>query len=96
MSLEPDLVIDRRRLKRRLALWRGFAVLLVLAGGLAWAGRSGGGVRGAVSYFAALNWVIASPARMSAKPTQNPAFTRSPKPSHPIRGTVAEAAMIQG
>jgi protease-4 len=32
MSLEADLLIDRRRLKRRLALWRGVAVLLLVAG----------------------------------------------------------------
>ncbi|MDO9708888.1 signal peptide peptidase SppA [Paracraurococcus lichenis] len=37
MALETDLLIDRRRLKRRIALWRAFAVLLLLAGGLAWA-----------------------------------------------------------
>jgi protease-4 len=35
MALETDLIIDRRRLKRRLALWRGAAVLLLLAGVLA-------------------------------------------------------------
>ena len=34
MPLEADLLIDRRRLKRRLALWRGVAVLL-LAGAAA-------------------------------------------------------------
>ena len=39
MTLEADLLIDRRRLKRRLALWRGLAVLLLLAGALAWAAR---------------------------------------------------------
>jgi protease-4 len=32
MTLEADLLIDRRRLKRRLALWRALAVLLVVAG----------------------------------------------------------------
>ena len=32
MTLEADLLIDRRRLKRRLALWRVLAVLLVVAG----------------------------------------------------------------
>lgn len=31
MSLETDLLLDRRRLKRRLFFWRGFAVLAVLA-----------------------------------------------------------------
>ncbi|MBK1657470.1 signal peptide peptidase SppA [Paracraurococcus ruber] len=48
MALETDLLIDRRRLKRRLALWRAFAVLLLLGGVLALAGqglpdRLGGG-----------------------------------------------------
>ena len=32
MALEADLLIDRRRLKRRLALWRAAAVLLLAAG----------------------------------------------------------------
>jgi protease IV len=31
MSLETDLLLDRRRLKRRLFLWRGLAVLAVVA-----------------------------------------------------------------
>ena len=31
MSLETDLLLDRRRLKRRLIFWRSFAVLAVLA-----------------------------------------------------------------
>src|SRR6478672_11230686 len=35
MALETDLLIDRRRLKRRLALWRAGAVLLLLGGALA-------------------------------------------------------------
>jgi protease-4 len=35
MALETDLLIDRRRLKRRLALWRTAAVLLLLGGVLA-------------------------------------------------------------
>ena len=30
MSLETDLLIDRRRLKRRLLFWRSFAVLAVV------------------------------------------------------------------
>jgi protease IV len=41
MPLEADLLIDRRRLKRRLALWRGLAVLL-LAGAAALALVRGG------------------------------------------------------
>ena len=40
MGLETDLLIDRRRLKRRLALWRGFAVLLVAAAAMLWLARS--------------------------------------------------------
>jgi protease-4 len=39
MALEADLLIDRRRLKRRLAFWRALAVLL-LAGAAALAGWS--------------------------------------------------------
>ncbi|WP_149538464.1 signal peptide peptidase SppA [Siccirubricoccus phaeus] len=39
MSLDADLLIDRRRLKRRLAFWRTLAVLLLLAGVLAVAAR---------------------------------------------------------
>src|SRR5215475_12195951 len=31
MSLETDLLLDRRRLKRRLFFWRSFAVLALLA-----------------------------------------------------------------
>jgi protease-4 len=34
MSLETDLLLDRRRLKRRLVFWRGFAVLAVVAAAL--------------------------------------------------------------
>ena len=34
MSVETDLLVDRRRLKRRLSYWRGFAILAVLAVGL--------------------------------------------------------------
>jgi protease-4 len=41
MSLETDLILDRRRLKRRLYFWRGFAVLAVLAAVLIGLGRSG-------------------------------------------------------
>ncbi len=40
MGLETDLLIDRRRLKRRLALWRGFAVLLVAGAAMLWLARS--------------------------------------------------------
>src|SRR3954454_19227939 len=40
MSLETDLLLDRRRLKRRLVFWRSFAVLAVLAAVLAvWRGE---------------------------------------------------------
>ena len=41
MSLETDLLLDRRRLKRRLFYWRGAAVLAVLACLLLLAGRGG-------------------------------------------------------
>jgi protease-4 len=41
MSLEPDLLADRRRLRRRLTLWRGLAILAV-AGAIALVG----GLRG--------------------------------------------------
>ena len=40
MGLETDLLIDRRRLKRRLALWRGFAVLLLAGAALLWLART--------------------------------------------------------
>ena len=42
MSLETDLLLDRRRLKRRLSLWRAVAVLAVLLAALAAVGRFGG------------------------------------------------------
>ena len=42
MSLETDLLLDRRRLKRRLIFWRSFAVLAVVAALLV-SVRSGGG-----------------------------------------------------
>ncbi len=40
MTLETDLLLDRRRLKRRLFVWRAVAVLGVLAAVLAWFGGS--------------------------------------------------------
>ena len=40
MSLETDLLLDRRRLKRRLLFWRVFAILAVVVCGV-------GGLRGA-------------------------------------------------
>lgn len=42
MSLETDLLLDRRQLKRRLSFWRGFAVLAVLAAALVAINRFGG------------------------------------------------------
>lgn len=45
MALEADLLIDRRRLKRGLSLWRGLAILLLVAGA-ALAGRVSSGVTG--------------------------------------------------
>jgi protease-4 len=47
MGLEADLLIDRRRLKRRVVLWRATAVVLfvLLAGGVAlWQRQDGGGL----------------------------------------------------
>ncbi len=44
MTLETDLLLDRRRLKRRLLIWRTVAVLAVLACALVIVGRSGFGV----------------------------------------------------
>jgi protease-4 len=41
MSSETDLLIDRRRLKRRLFLWRGIAVVAVLACAFIAMGRAG-------------------------------------------------------
>lgn len=41
MSLETDLLIDRRRLKRRLLVWRAVAVLAVAACGLLATGKAG-------------------------------------------------------
>jgi len=38
MALDPDLLIDRRRLKRRLTFWRGGAVIAVLVALFAWFG----------------------------------------------------------
>ena len=40
MTLEADLLIDRRRLKRRLSLWRAAAVLLLAAGAVFAAARA--------------------------------------------------------
>ena len=42
MSLETDLLIDRRRLKRRLLFWRLFAIAAVAACALVLLGRAGG------------------------------------------------------
>jgi len=41
MSLETDLLIDRRRLQRRLWFWRGLAVVAVVGCGLLALGRTG-------------------------------------------------------
>jgi len=41
MTLEADLLIDRRRLKRRLALWRALAIVLLAVGAGALALRGG-------------------------------------------------------
>jgi protease-4 len=47
MSLETDLILDRRRLKRRLVFWRSFAVLAVLAAILVGVRNGGWGLGGA-------------------------------------------------
>ena len=39
MSLETDQIVDRRRLKRRLGVWRLVAVLSVIAAGVVLASR---------------------------------------------------------
>ena len=44
MTLETDLLVDRRRLKRRLLIWRTIAVLAVLACAFIVVGRAGFGV----------------------------------------------------
>jgi protease-4 len=53
MSLETDLLLDRRRLKRRLFLWRSFAVLAALAAVLV-ALRGSGDLRFVGSHVARL------------------------------------------
>ncbi len=48
MSLEPDLLADRRRLRRRLTLWRGLAILAIFGAIALVAGSQGqGGLPGA-------------------------------------------------
>ena len=42
MSLEPDLLIERRRLKRQLGLWRGALILGAVAVAAIWAGGGRG------------------------------------------------------
>jgi protease-4 len=42
MSLEPDLLIERRRLKRQLGLWRGALILGAVAVAAVWAGGGRG------------------------------------------------------
>ncbi|PZW47066.1 protease-4 [Humitalea rosea] len=46
MALDPDLLTDRRRLKRRLTLWRGAAVIAVLMALYAWFGVSNSALLG--------------------------------------------------
>jgi len=57
MPLDADLLLDRRRLKRRLSLWRGFAVLAVaaLAAAFLWRDPEGGLPGVAVPHLARLN-----------------------------------------
>ena len=46
MTLETDLLLDRRRLKRRLVFWRSFAVVAVVAALIVSARGGGGGLPG--------------------------------------------------
>lgn len=46
MTLETDLLLDRRRLKRRLVFWRTFAVIAVVAALIVSARGGGGGLPG--------------------------------------------------
>ncbi|HEX9702626.1 MAG TPA: S49 family peptidase, partial [Rhodospirillales bacterium] len=39
MSLDPDYVVERRRLKRRLTFWRVLGIVAIVAAGVAVAGR---------------------------------------------------------
>ncbi len=60
--LEPDLLIDRRRLKRRLNFWRAIAVLAVVAALTAVARPSGrlNFATGLTTHIARLNITISS------------------------------------
>ncbi len=58
MSVETDLLLDRRRLKRRLSFWRGFAVVAVLAAGLAVFARFGGIERAHVARISVSGLII--------------------------------------
>ena len=44
MSVETDLLLDRRRLKRRLTVWRLVAIAAVVASVGAWVGQAGSGL----------------------------------------------------
>lgn len=48
MTLETDLLLDRRRLKRRLVFWRSFAVVAVVAALIVSARGGGGGLPGGI------------------------------------------------
>jgi protease IV len=55
MTLEADLLIDRRRLKRRLSFWRAAAVLLLAAGAAFLAVRATGAALPGAAYVSRLN-----------------------------------------
>ena len=55
MALETDLLLDRRRLKRRLNFWRVAAVVAVMAAGVAVAGRAGSLPAAGVRHVARVN-----------------------------------------
>jgi protease-4 len=63
MSLETDLLLDRRRLKRRLSFWRIFAILAVLAAVLVAVGRTGGWERARIARVS-INGLITDDAKL--------------------------------
>lgn len=68
MAFEADLLLERRRLKRRLLLWRVLAVLALVAGALALAKGEGGDV-GLGAYVARLEvsgLILSDPEREDA------------------------------
>ena len=56
MSLDADLIVDRRRMRRKLTFWRVFAILVLILGVVAVAatvgGRRGDGIAAGGDYIA--------------------------------------------